>query len=44
MESKLINASVPFCTGVAHQKYLGAEKGLETAIEGNCTHWYIATN
>ena len=41
MESKLINASVPFCTGVAHQKYLGAEKGLETAIEGNCTHWYI---
>ena len=41
MNSKLINATVPFCTGVAHQKYLGAEKGLQTAIEGDCTHWYI---
>ncbi|WP_252979221.1 hypothetical protein [Pseudomonas cyclaminis] len=41
MESNLINAAVPFCTGVAHQKYLAAEKGLDTAIEGGCTHWYI---
>lgn len=41
MESKLINPTVPFCTGVAHQKYLSAEKGLQTAVEGDCTHWYI---
>ena len=41
METTIIYSEVPFCTGVAHQKYLSAEKGIRTAFESGCTHWYI---
>lgn len=41
MQSQLPNPSAPFCIGVAQQKYLSAEKGLQSAIDGGCTHWYI---
>ncbi|WP_047249296.1 sugar phosphate isomerase/epimerase family protein [Chromobacterium subtsugae] len=32
---------LPFCGGVAHQKYLSAEKGIEAAHAGGCSHWYV---
>lgn len=41
MDSQLINPGVPFCLGVAQHKYLGAEKGLQSAIDGGYSHWYI---
>ncbi|KAF2406554.1 Sugar phosphate isomerase/epimerase [Pseudomonas antarctica] len=41
MHGQLINPGAPFCIAVAQHKYLGAEKGLQSAIEGGCTHWYI---
>lgn len=41
MDSQLINPGAPFCLGVAQHKYLGAEKGLQSAIEGGYSHWYI---
>lgn len=41
MKTDLSSANVPFCTGVAHQKYLGAEKGIRDAFESGCTHWYV---
>lgn len=36
-----INKKLPFCNGIAHQKYLTAEKGIKTAYETGCSHWYI---
>ncbi|MFL1553082.1 MULTISPECIES: sugar phosphate isomerase/epimerase [unclassified Pseudomonas] len=41
MESELSQLTTAFCTGLAQQKYMGAEKGLQTAVEAGCTHWYI---
>jgi sugar phosphate isomerase/epimerase len=41
MPNELINPAVLFCRGLAQQKYQGAEKGLQAAAEGGCTHWYI---
>ncbi|QIY59008.1 sugar phosphate isomerase/epimerase [Streptomyces sp. RPA4-5] len=33
--------SLPFATGVAVQRYLTAEEGLEAAREERCSHWYV---
>lgn len=35
------DSSIPFSLGVAHQKYLSAEKGIEEASTTGCSHWYI---
>ncbi|MFF7231787.1 TIM barrel protein [Streptomyces sioyaensis] len=32
---------LPFVTGVAVQRYLTAEEGLEAAREEGCSHWYV---
>jgi L-ribulose-5-phosphate 3-epimerase len=34
-------ATLPFCAGLAHQKYLKAEEGILAAFEAGCTHWYV---
>ncbi|WP_205836233.1 hypothetical protein [Iodobacter violaceini] len=36
-----INKKLPFCNEITHQKYLTAEKGIKTAYEMGCSHWYI---
>ncbi|WP_242176625.1 MULTISPECIES: TIM barrel protein [unclassified Pseudomonas] len=41
MPSQLLNPGAPFCIAVAQQKYLAAEKGLQSALDGGFTHWYI---
>lgn len=41
MERQFSHSTLPFCTGVAQQKHLGAEKGLQAAVKADCTHWYI---
>ncbi|TCO55749.1 sugar phosphate isomerase/epimerase family protein [Actinocrispum wychmicini] len=33
--------SLPFVTGVAVQRYLGAEEGLAAARDEACSHWYV---
>ncbi|MWA14174.1 sugar phosphate isomerase/epimerase family protein [Streptomyces sp. BA2] len=33
--------SLPFATGVAVQRYLTAEEGLEAARDERCSHWYV---
>lgn len=33
--------SLPFVTGVAVQRYLTAEEGLDAAREEGCSHWYV---
>lgn len=32
---------LPFCLGVAEQRYLLAEEGIVSAFKNKCTHWYI---
>ena len=41
MQSQLLNPGAPFCISVAQQKYLMAEKGQQSALDGGFTHWYI---
>ena len=41
MPRQLLNPGAPFCIAMAQQKYLAAEKGLQSAIDGGFTHWYI---
>jgi L-ribulose-5-phosphate 3-epimerase len=33
--------ALPFASGVAVQRYLPAESGLDSARDEGCTHWYI---
>ncbi|MBI6912192.1 sugar phosphate isomerase/epimerase family protein [Pseudomonas palleroniana] len=41
MQDALINPAVLFCKGLAQHNYQATEKGLQTADEEGCTHWYI---
>lgn len=39
--ASLFDNSIPFASGIAHQKYLKAEEGIQVAFESGCTHWYL---
>ncbi|MEC5161822.1 L-ribulose-5-phosphate 3-epimerase [Janthinobacterium sp. CG_23.3] len=39
--SAMFDDSISFASGIAHQKYLRAEDGINVAFESGCTHWYL---
>ncbi|GGO99531.1 hypothetical protein GCM10012280_66200 [Wenjunlia tyrosinilytica] len=36
-----MHSGLPFVSGIAVQRYLAAEEGLDAAYAEGCTHWYI---